>query len=602
VNLPKLCFPYRETGLFVVWRRSHAIGLDGQRRWERVASSPATCNLQLVTQFVPVPFANVARFLPEQARAQPGACAVRAPAGDDPAQPGVIAYRERTFAELNAEADAAARLFQARGIQRGTRVLLLVTPGLDLLRCVFALFKIGAVPVLIDPGMGLKHFLACVKHSEPQALVAIERAHWLALIFRSALASAKIRVRVGGSAWERDLAAHRSTEPYNLALTRADELAAILFTSGSTGAPKGVCYEHGFFEAQVRLIRERYGIEPGEIDLPMLPIFALFNPAMGMMTVVPEINPSRPATCDPARLVQAIQQNKVTNSFGSPTLWALIARHCEATGQTLPSLRRVLAAGAAVHPTLLRRLQKILPHGTVYIPYGATEALPVSSISLTEVLGETWTMTEQGRGSCVGSLFPGVAARILPLRDGPIASLADAPELPVGHIGEIAVRGPSVTRAYDRLPLATARAKIPASDPADSGAVWHRMGDLGYLDEKNRLWFCGRAAERVETAAGVFYTDCVEAAFNRHPRVARTALIGLGSPPRQEPALVVEPLPGNFPRNQQEREQFSAELRTLAATGTPALAQIFFRKSLPVDVRHNAKIHRLALAREYSPK
>ncbi len=544
-------------------------------------------------------FANVARFLPEQARTQPGACAVRAPMGNDPVRPGQIAYVERSFAQLDAEADAAARLFQARGIERGTRVLLLVRPGLDLLRCVFALFKLGAAPVLIDPGMGRKNFLACVRQSEPAALVAIARAHWLALLFPGALATAKIRVHVGGAAWERELAAHASTTPLAPAPTQADELAAILFTSGSTGAPKGVCYEHAFFEAQVRLIRDRYRIEPGEIDLPMLPIFALFNPAMGMMTVVPEINPARPAACNPARLVQAIRQNEVTNSFGSPALWAIIARYCEHTGQTLPSLRRVLAAGAPVHPTLLRRLKKILPNGTVHIPYGATEALPVSSISLTEVLEETWERTEQGRGSCVGTLFPGVAARILPLRNGPIARLVDAPELPAGEIGEIAVRGPMVTRTYDKLPDATARAKIPAEETTDAAAVWHRMGDLGYRDSAGRLWFCGRMAERVETVEGVYYTDCVEAVFNRHPRVARTALIGLGVRPRQEPALVVEPQPGAFPRNRAARDKMSAELRALAGAGTPSIAKIFFRKTLPVDVRHNAKIHRLALAREY---
>jgi len=245
-------------------------------------------------------------------------------------------------------------------------------------------------------------------------------------------------------------------------------------------------------------------------------------------------------------------------------------------------------------------LQKILPNGTAHIPYGATEALPVSSISLEEVLNETWALTEQGRGSCVGTLFPGVEARILPLLDGPIASLSEAPTLPVDQIGEIAVRGPSVTRVYDRLPIATARAKIPAEDSADPHAVWHRMGDMGYRDAKGRLWFCGRAAERVETTQGVVYTDCVEAIFNRHPHVARTALIGLGQPPAQKPALVVEPLPGHFPNNRTEREKFSAELRALALADTPELAQIFFRKTLPVDVRHNAKIHRLSLTREYN--
>ena len=245
---------------------------------------------------------NVARFLPEMARAQPSAIAVRAPRGNDPARPGCIKYDERSFAQLDAEADAAARLLQSRGITRGMRVLLLVRPGLDLLRCVFALFKIGAVPVLLDPGMGLKNFLACVRQSEPVALVAIARAHWIARLFPGALRSAKIRVRVGGSGWERELAAHRHAESFPLAETRADELAAILFTSGSTGAPKGVCYEHGMFEAQVRLIRDHYGIQPGEVDLPLLPIFALFNPALGMTTIVPEMDPARPAACDSARV------------------------------------------------------------------------------------------------------------------------------------------------------------------------------------------------------------------------------------------------------------------------------------------------------------
>jgi acyl-CoA synthetase (AMP-forming)/AMP-acid ligase II len=489
--------------------------------------------------FVRMSLVNVARFLPERASAQPGVCAVRVPIGDDKTRPGHIAYAELTFAQLDAEANAAARLLQSQGVKRDTRVLLLVRPGLDLLRCTFALFKLGAVPIVIDPGMGLKSFLACVRRSEPAALAGISRAHWLARFFPGVLHSAKIRIKVGGGAWERGLAAHMSREAFPLAPTGAQDLAAILFTSGSTGAPKGVCYEHGMFEAQVQLIRDHYGIAPGEIDFPILPIFALFNPALGMTTIVPEINPARPATCDPARVVQAIKQNQVTNSFGSPALWARVVRHCEAVKTDLPSLRRVLVAGAPVHPSLLRRLQKILPNGTAHIPYGATEALPLCSISMAEVLTETSLLTEQGRGSCVGRLFPGLEARILPLHDGSIAKLADAPALPDGDVGEIAVCGPVVTRTYDHLPDATAIAKIPDSTPADPARVWHRMGDLGYRDTLGRWWFCGRVAERVETSAGLLYTDCVEAVFNRHPRVARTALIGLGTRPHQQPALVV---------------------------------------------------------------
>jgi len=559
---------------------------------------------------------NVARFLPERACELPNACALKVPLDDFDGQSGSIAYLERTFKELNSDADAAAHYFQHQGISRGMRALLLVSPGLDLLRCVFALFKLGAIPVLLDPGMGLKNFLSCVQHSAPEALVAVAKAHWIARFFPRKFATLKIRIRVGGRGWESELLAHRSAASFPIASTESRDLAAILFTSGSTGAPKGVCYEHGMFEGQVNLIRNRFGMEMGEVDLPLLPIFALFNPALGMTTVVPEINPSRPATCDASRLIMAIRQNRVTNSFGSPALWWRVVRHCETAKLDLPSLKRVLVAGAPVHPELLRRLQKLLPNGTVHVPYGATESLPVSSISSAEVSKETWTLTEQGRGTCVGTLFPGMEVRILPVINGPITSMSESTALSAGQIGEIAVRGPVVTRSYDRLPEATAFAKIPDPTLADSLAVWHRMGDLGYQDERGRLWFCGRVAERVETTAGIYHTECIEAVFNCHSRVARSAFIGLNSRPSQVPALVVEPAPGFFPKSKAEQSKFVDELLAIAVNARPlcgrgeqtaslpmpAMAGIYFRRSLPVDVRHNAKIHRLTLSREYTRK
>src|SRR5690606_13179108 len=200
----------------------------------------------------------------------------------------------------------------------------------------------------------------------------------------------------------------------------------------STGAPKGVCYEHGMFEAQVRLIRETYAIEPGEIDLPMLPIFALFNPALGMTTIVPEIDPSRPAEVDPAKIVRAIQQEQVTNSFGSPTLWHRIARHCHRERTVLSSLKRVLSAGAPVPPPLWELMVPLLPAGRLHSPYGATEALPVASIDTTTVLQGTAQRTLEGHGTCVGRIIPPNEVKIIALTDEPLATLADARELPPG--------------------------------------------------------------------------------------------------------------------------------------------------------------------------
>lgn len=509
---------------------------------------------------------------------------------------GKIRYDDYTFAELDREVDRRCRQLAAAGVRRGDRVLVMVRPGRDLIALVFAMFKMGTPPVLIDPGMGLRGFLRCVEHSQPEALVAIPLGVRVSRLFRRPFASVRSRVTV--RPLER-LSGGGEEDPFPMAETGADDLAAVLFTSGSTGPAKGVCYRHRMFAAQVEMIRTQYGIEPGEVDLPMLPVFALFNPALGMATVVPEINPSRPATVDPQKIVQAIRECEVTNSFGSPVLWKKIGRYCLEEKIVLPSLRRILMAGAPVPAGLIRDFREIIPNGTIHTPYGATECLPVSSNSGPEILEETQQRTAGGQGTCVGRVLPGIEVWILPLVEGPVDKGLLAKNLAEGEIGEIVVSGPVVTEEYEGLPEETAAAKI-----RDGEKIWHRMGDLGYLDSEKRLWFCGRKAERVETSKGILYTDCCEAIFNRHPGVFRSALIGRGERGSEEPAIVIEPEKGSFPRGKTAQSAFAAELRKLAEEHemTRGIRTFFFRKSLPVDVRHNAKIHRRTLARIYAGK
>ncbi len=176
---------------------------------------------------------------------------------------------------------------------------------------------------------------------------------------------------------------------------------------------------------------------------------------------------------------------------------------------------------------LWKKSASFLPQGKLHSPYGATEALPVSTISADDVA----TLAGSSPGAPVGRPLPGIEARIIAVADGPIVTWAEARELPPGEIGEIVVRGPVVTREYDGLGAATALAKIQ-----DGASVWHRMGDCGYLDPAGLLWFCGRKAERVQTEAGTLQTEICEQVFRSHPRAARCALIGLGRPGRQVPA------------------------------------------------------------------
>ncbi len=526
--------------------------------------------------------ANIARHLGRMAAARPGMAALKVPRGRTRA--GEIDYLTLTFAELDAEVAAWGRRLAQSGIQRGDRTLVMVRQGLPLIASVFALFHLGAVPVVIDPGMGLRSFLRCVAHARPRALVGIPVARVLSRLFRGAFGSVAARVGASGELTVCLTAPGSRGDGGPAAFCAASDLAAVLFTSGSTGAPKGVRYQHGMFDAQIRIIRATYAIEPGEIDLPMLPIFALFNPALGMTTIVPELDPRRPGALDPARIVQAIRQENVTNSFGSPTLWRKIGDHCMAAGVTLPSLRRVLCAGAAVPAALWESSRVFLPRGRLHSPYGATEALPVSSVDADEIPAGSV------RGACVGRPVRDVEVKVIALTDEPIASLVGARVLRTGEVGEIIVRGPVVTEAYDHRPDATQLAKI-----AGESGVWHRMGDCGYLDTDGRLWFCGRKVERVETATGVLHTEPCEQVFRTHPRAGRCALVGLGPRGRQEPALVVEAKV----RRAADAAALARELRALgrAHAHTAGITRFFFRARFPVDVRHNAKIHRLTLAR-----
>ncbi|MGC4072850.1 MAG: AMP-binding protein [Nibricoccus sp.] len=590
--------------------------------------------------------ANIARHLPLMAARQPNHPALKIPRGRT--RTGDIDYLTLTFAELDAEVSAWAARITAAGVKTDDRVLVMVRQGLPLIASAFALFKIGAVPVVIDPGMGLKSFLTCVERTQPRALLGIPLARVISRVFRKKFRSVSIRIPASANPTARLSTSDISPFPLppSLLVARsATDLAAILFTSGSTGAPKGVCYEHGMFEAQVRLIRATYGIQPGEVDLPMLPIFALFNPALGMTTIVPEIDPARPAAVDPAKIVQAIRQENVTNSFGSPTLWNKIADHCLAHDITLPSLRRVLCAGAPVPEALWENSRRFLTHGQLHSPYGATEALPIASVCSAEIIpraavtaaanfqgtsgkfqaasaasttptAEFHSVADNSQspfsqesasafhsspftphssapsGACVGRPLPGIDVRIIAITDGPIATCADARELRPGEIGEIIVRGPVVTKAYDALPEATTAAKISA----DYGAIWHRMGDCGYFDPLGRLWFCGRKVERVLTENGPLFTEPCEQVFRSHAQVARCALIGLGVPGKQLPALVIQP---REKLTASAKAALARELRSLAAAyaSTAGITRFYFHKAFPVDVRHNAKIHRLTLAK-----
>ena len=533
---------------------------------------------------------NIAAALPRLARERPQQVAMRCPGRNG-------RYDiELTYAQLDARSDAIAAGLAKRGIARGTRTVVMVRPTPEFFLLMFALFKAGAVPVLVDPGIDKRALKQCLDEAKPEAFIGIPLAMLAKTLLRWA-ASARVRVTTGMRAWLADATLAEverdgANAPPQLADTQPDDVAGILFTSGSTGVPKGVVYRHRHFVAQIEMLRNAFGIAPGGIDLPTFPPFALFDPALGLTSVIPDMDPTQPARADPRKLHAAIARFGITQLFGSPALMQVLARH----GEKLPTVKRVTSAGAPVPPAVVQRMFELLPaDAQLWTPYGATECLPVAVIEGRELL-TLRARTETGAGTCVGRPVAGNIVRIIRISDDAIPAWDDALLVGVGQVGEITVAGPSATDSYFNRDAQTALAKIREALPDGSERSVHRMGDLGWCDGEGRLWFCGRKSQRVVVDdLTTLCTEQVEPVFNTHPSVLRSALVGIGAKGAQIPVLVYELKPGVTA----DVAEVNDELRHIGEGFVhTAKVKAFLRypKPFPVDIRHNAKIGREKLA------
>ena len=543
--------------------------------------------------------ANIAWTLTQRAASDPSLAAVHQPgSGKDPLS---RVYQTLSFQGLEEYSNKLANALLDCGIKPGARAVLMVKPSFEFFGLTFAVFKAGIIPVFIDPGMGIKGLGKCIADSQAEAFIGIPAAHLARRIFGWGRGSLNqfVAIKSGnrlkswgvGSTRTLNVASFSGAPPH--ITVNDNQTAAILFTSGSTGPAKGVVYTHRIFNAQVGALRDLLDIRPGEVDLCTFPLFALFAPALGMTSVIPRMDFTRPGRVNPLEVIGPVERFQVTNLFGSPALLRRVQAYGTLHQIQLPSLNRVVSAGAPVPADVIAGVKSMLEiNSQVFTPYGATESLPVACIGSNEILGETAALTAQGKGVCVGRPVKGMQVAIIPVTNEPIAQMADITLLKDGQIGEIVVSADQVTQAYDARPDANALSKI-MDESQTPPRYRHRMGDLGYMDPIGRLWFCGRKAHRVWTSEGPLDTIPTEAIFNQHPLVFRTALVGVGEKGLHTPVICVELKPGRH-----DWGQIQKDLKRIAMEH-PQLAQIEFflhHQAFPVDVRHNSKIFREKLA------
>lgn len=488
-------------------------------------------------------------------------------------------WRTVTYSQLLDSTLRFAAGLSACSLTPGMTAALMTPPSVDFFALAFALLKQGIIPVIVDPAIGLRKVGECLAESKPDIFFGNSLTHALRVIF----------------GWGKDSVKHNLTlesvkrltlnvQPNSPSTTHhplPTDPAAIIYTSGSTGLPKGAVYTQGNFSAQLDMLAETFKISPDEIDLPAFPLYALIDSLLGVTSVIPDINFPVPGKTDPAKVIGAIQKFKVTNMFASPVVLDILAKHGILISAKVPSLKRVITAGAPATIELQHDFRKLLDDQTdLFGIYGATETLPIAKVESREIFSMQ-AKTEQGAGVCLGRPLENVHVRIIRITDEPIKEWQDSLTVESNVVGEITVQSAATTGSYIHRADANRLSKINLG--AD---IIHRMGDVGYFDDEGRLWYCGRKSHRVVTDDGTLFTEQIENIFNAHPQVNRTALVGVD----RKPMLWVELKKGV----RENKDTIKADLMTMAGRHPQAstIKDFLFMKKFPTDVRHNSKIIR----------
>lgn len=512
------------------------------------------------------------------------------------ADPDSLNYETLSFKELRARILQYQRGLLALGISPGKRIIMLVSPGHDFLAFSFAIMACGAVPVFIDPGIGLEKLSDCIKDSAASGCVVSAKAQILMLLKRDLFKNMQIVVNASrlpiGFGTNLDFfssfsAAETSIKPFS-----AQATALVAFTSGATGTPKGVVFSNSNLSAQMKIFKYIFGLKAGSRDLPLLPIFSLYGASSGVTSIFYPSNPGRPLDFDASHLCKVINNLSVETSFGSPTLWSKIATYAAGQAITFPSIKKVFMAGTSVSAKVREQVAAVCKNADLFTPYGATEALPVTLSPVDLLPKQPESANNMMVGIPVGEAVPNLQYKIISIVDGQIKNINEVEEVGFGEIGELIVSGPNISSQYLNRVDADQLYKI-----TDGNSVWHRIGDACYMGKDANLYYCGRVAHRVITTdstgkKNTLYSEAVEVVFNANPKVKRSALIsidhGIGA------AVAIEPYPSFFPDSPGSYSSFIAELRALAETTsyTGEITEYFFFHDFPVDARHNAKIFR----------
>ena len=511
---------------------------------------------------------NVLRFLARAAERVPHRAALVF---------GDRAGEQQSFQGLLERADRVASGLAARGLRPGDRVIVMVPMSLSLYAVLLGLLKLGAVAVFVDPWIGGRQIARFAAFADPAAFIGIAKSHLLRLL-NGRLRAIPLTVTTGRRClrWPAGITLGELESETGDGATHpvtSEDPALITFTSGSSGVPKGANRTHGFLAAQHAALKAEFPYDDSDVDMPMFPVFALNNLALGITSVIPEMDFRRVADVDGRIILRQMREHGVTTCTASPPFFDRLAEQLGQEQQP-PPLKRILTGGAPVSDRQLEVWRRCLPDTEIMVVYGSTEAEPVAHISALERLEAVSDVSPETPGFCTGRPTGQVRARLIEIGSDALC------EVEPHTVGELIVAGDHVCRDYFRNPEAVRENKLIEDD----GSVWHRMGDTGYFDGAGRFWLVGRVHTTILRNGAVVHPQLLEQAVGAgDPRIRAVAAVGLPDQDLgQRVVLVIETSGGDAVR--------AVVSKRLAASSFPVDQIVLLDEPLPVDPRHNSKI------------
>lgn len=480
---------------------------------------------------------------------------LRRHAAERPSAPA-LTFGDRTwsFAQLHAGSSQVGQALRAAGVRPGDRVALLTKNCAECFELLFACNQVGAVLAGLNWRLSAREIAAIVADAQPRVLVVSPEEEPLLRELPPEVAARLHVVRLGAQyeAWR--AAAPASDPGYD---GRPDEVALLLYTSGTTGLPKGVMLTNEGM-AYTQRLGLAWGMGPGSVNLVAMPMFHIGGCGYGSSTLVVGGHTVLLREVNPPHVIECITRHRVTHAFFVPTVIQSLLQVEGVEQADLSSLQLLMYGAAPMGDVLLRRAMAVLKCRFIQA-YGMTE-----TSGTVAVLPPEDHIPDGPRArllNSVGRAYPWVSLRVVDP-----SSLTDAP---AGQVGELWVRSRMVMQGYWHQPEETSKALVEEG--------WLRTGDAAYLDEEGYIFLFDRFKDMIISGGENIYPAEIENVLNGHPAVREVAVIGVPHPKWGEtPRAVVVLRPG---QDASEQALIDYTRERLARYKCPS--SVVFAESLP---------------------